>query len=331
MANAPNVELTGPEKAVLMLLSLDESTAAPVIAEMDTDDLRKLREVASMMRAVPAASLDAVYREFVEQSHEAIAVPKGGVRYLRRVATKALGEAKTQEIFVDAPQTALEKLGNADFGSLVSILEGEHPQLVAAIVSQLPNEKAVQVLQHLPEEIRPNVIERLGNLTEIPAGLLEEVAATLSAELPSSGAEAFISVDGIAKSAALVRKMNREVGESVLGMLADDDADLATAIRRAMYSFEDLILLDAKSLRVLLESVPSDKLVMALKTGSEKLRDHIFSSMSKRAAERLKEDLELLGGVRLADVETAQREIIEQALVLASEGVITLEEDSGMV
>jgi flagellar motor switch protein FliG len=331
MANAPNVELTGPEKAVLMLLSLDESAAAPVIAEMDTDDLRKLREVASMMRAVPAASLDAVYREFVEQSHEAIAVPKGGVRYLRRVATKVLGEAKTQEIFVDAPQTALEKLGNSDVGSLVSILECEHPQLVAAIVSQLPNEKAVQVLQHLPEELRPNVLERLGNMTEIPAGLLEEVAATLSAELPSSGAEAFISVDGIAKSAALVRKMNREVGESVLGMLADDDADLATAIRRAMYSFEDLILLDAKSLRVLLESVPSDKLVIALKTASEKLREHIFSSMSKRAAERIREDLELLGGVRLADVEAAQREMIEQALVLASEGVISLEDDSGMV
>ncbi len=331
MANAPNVELTGPEKAVLMLLSLDESAAAPVIAEMDTDDLRKLREVASMMRAVPAASLDAVYREFVEQSHEAIAVPKGGVRYLRRVATKALGEAKTQEIFVDAPQTALEKLGNSDVGSLVSILECEHPQLVAAIVSQLPNEKAVQVLQHLPEELRPNVLERLGNMTEIPAGLLEEVAATLSAELPSAGTEAFISVDGIAKSAALLRKMHREVGESVLGMLADEDAGLATAIRRAMYGFEDLTLLDAKSLRVLLESVPSDKLVLALKTASEKLREHIFSSMSKRAAERIREDLELLGGVRLADVEAAQREMIEQALVLASEGVISLEDDSGMV
>jgi flagellar motor switch protein FliG len=325
------VELTGPEKAVLMLLSLDESAAAPVISEMDTDDLRKLREVAAMMRAVPATSLDAVYREFVEQSHEAIAVPKGGVRYLRRVATKALGEAKTQEIFVDAPQTALEKLGSADVGSLVSVLEREHPQLVAAIVSQLPADKAVQVLQHLPEEVRPNVLERLGKMTEIPAGLLEEVAATLSAELPSSGAEAFISVDGIARSAALVRKMDREIGESVLGMLAEEDADLATSIRRAMYGFEDLILLDAKSLRVLLESVPSDKLVMALKTASDKLRDHIFSSMSKRASERLKEDLEILGGVRLADVEVAQREIVEQALMLAAEGVISLEDNSGMV
>ena len=98
-----------------------------------------------------------------------------------------------------------------------------------------------------------------------------------------------------------------------------------------MYSFEDLILLDAKSLRVLLESVPSDKLVMALKTASEKLREHIFSSMSKRAAERLKEDLEILGGVRLADVEAAQREIVEQALMLAAEGVISLEDNSGMV
>jgi flagellar motor switch protein FliG len=325
------VELTGPEKAVLMLLSLDETTAAPIIAELDMEDLRKLREVAAMMRAVPTTSLDSVYREFLERSQEAVAVPKGGVRYLRRLTTKVLGEAKTQEIFVEGPQTSLDRLASADDTALASVLEAEHPQLVAAILSQLPTEKAVAVLTQLPEERRAAVVERLGRMTEIPAGLLEEVASTLSAELPQPGGEAFISVDGIAKSAAVVRHLNREVGEAVLGTLAEEDADLATEIRRAMYSFEDLTMLDAHALRSLLESVPSDKLILSLKTASEKMKSMVFSSMSKRAADRLREDLENLGGVKLADVEAAQREIVEQALMLAAEGVISLEEDHAVV
>ncbi len=325
------MELTGPEKAVLMLLSLDENTAAPIISELEADELRKLREVASMMRAVPASSIDAVHREFLERSQEAVAVPKGGVRYLRRVATRALGEAKTQEIFVEGPQTALERLAGADEISLAAVLEHEHPQLVAAILSQLPNDKAVGVLEQLPPESRPGVLERLGKMTEIPAGLLEEVAATLSTELPTAGTEAFVSVDGISKSAALVRRMNREVGEEMLSGLAEGDMDLASEIRRAMYTFEDLRVLDAKALRSLLESIPAERLILALKTASEELKSHVFSSMSKRAAERLKEDFELLGGVRLADVEAAQREIVEQALTLAAEGVISLEDDSGLV
>ncbi len=325
------MELTGPEKAVLLLLSLDEAAAAPIIAELEMDDLRKLREVASLMRAVPASALDSVYREFLDRSQDAIAVPKGGVRYLRRVAQRAFGEAKTNEIFVDGPHSALERLAAADDSALAAVLEREHPQMVAAILSQIPTEKAVAVLQQLPEELRPAILERLGKMTEVPAGLLEEIAATLSAELPQAGSEAFVSVDGVSKSAALVRRMDRDVGEQLLGSLADEDADLATEIRRAMYTFEDLSLLDGKSLRALLESVPSDKLVLALKTASDKLREHIFSSMSKRAADRLKEDLEILGGVKLADVEAAQREIVEQALMLAAEGVISLEDDRGMV
>src|SRR5262245_2136885 len=101
--------LTGPEKAVLLLLSLDESGAAPIVAELEGADLRKLREVAALMQAVPASALDDVYAEFVERSQEAVAVPRGGVSYLRRLAARALGETRSQEIFVDSPQSGIER------------------------------------------------------------------------------------------------------------------------------------------------------------------------------------------------------------------------------
>jgi flagellar motor switch protein FliG len=325
------MELSGPEKAVLMLLSLDEATATPILSELDAADVRKLREAASNMRAVPATALEHVYAEFIQQTKEAVAVPRGGVRYLRRLAGRALGETKAQEIFVDQQQSALDRLAAADPSAIASVMENEHPQLVAAILSQLDNEKAARVLEQLPEAGRAQVLERLGTMTEIPSALLEEVATALSAELPTSQADTVRSVDGVARSAALVRRMGRETGEALLGTLEEGNSELATEIRRAMYTFEDLSVLDARALRSLLEAVPVEKLTMALKTASESLRNHIFTSMSKRASERIKEDMEVMGGVRLADVEAAQREIVEVALRLDAEGTISLENKNAVV
>ena len=325
------MELSGPEKAVLMLLSLDEATATPILSEMDAGDVRKLREAASNMRAVPATALEHVYTEFIQQTKEAVAVPRGGVRYLRRLAGRAMGEVKASEIFIDQQESALERLAAAEPAAIASVMENEHPQLVAAILSQLDNEKAARVLENLPEAGRSQVLERLGTMTEIPSALLEEVATALAAELPTSQKDTVHTVDGIARSAALVRRMGRETGEALLGTLEEGNQELATEIRRAMYTFEDLSVLDARALRSLLEAVPVEKLTMAMKTASESLRNHIFTSMSKRAAERIKEDMEVMGGVRLADVEAAQREIVEVALRLDAEGTISLEAKSAVV
>lgn len=324
------MDLTGPEKAVLMLLSLEESAAAPIIAELDSAELHKLREVASVMREVPAASLDKMYEEFLQRSREAVAVPRGGVRYLRRVAARALGEDRTAEIF-EGPDTAMDRLLSSDPIALAVVLENENPQLIAAVLSQLPKEKARDVLEQLPADLRPIVLERLARMTEVPAGLLEEVAAALLAEMPPSGAEAMISVDGLSKSASLVRHLDREAGETLLASLSQDDRDLADEIRRNMYSFEDLLILDKKSMRALLDSVSAGHLTLALKTASEALRERVFQSMSKRAADRLREDLELLGGVKLTEVEAAQQEILAQALALSAEGVLSFEENNGLV
>lgn len=140
-----------------------------------------------------------------------------------------------------------------------------------------------------------------------------------------------ISVDGVAKSASLVRQLEPDVAKMLLESLAQGDEALADEIRRNMYSFEDLLVLDKKAMRSLLDSVSAGNLTMALKTASDALKEHIFSSMSKRAADRLREDLELLGGVKLAEVEAAQQEILSQAMVLAAEGVISFEENNGTV
>jgi len=314
-----------------MLLSLDEATAAPITSELDADDLRKLQQVASTMRAVPAGALAQVYAEFVAHSQTAVAVPRGGVRYLRRIATRALGEARAREIFSENQQSPLDRLATADPESLSSVLEHEHPQLVAAILSQLPADRAAILVERLPEEMQANVLERLATMTEVPQRLLQDVATALSAELPVQEADGATAVNGIAQTAAMVRRMGQKLGDALLQRLSGTDEALASEIRRAMYTFEDLKLLDARGLRSLLEAVPADRLTLGMKTASEGLKTHIFSAMSKRAAERVREDLEMLGGVRLADVEAAQQEIVEQCLKLAAEGVISLENSDAVV
>ena len=320
--------LSGPEKAVLMLLSLEESAAAPIVSELAPDQVKLLREAAAKMHSVPSSALNEVYTEFLEKSGQAIAMPRGRVNFFRRVSSRALGEQETQRIFGDRPETAVERIAAADVETLSGLLENEDPQLIAALLSQMPAKKGAEIVELLPEEARPTVLTRLGAMTEIPGYLVEEIATALAAELPESGADS-VTVDGVKQSAALVRSLSKETCELVLGDVEAENELLASEIRQAMYSFEDLGLVDARAMRELLKAVAGDRLTMALKTASTALADHISSGMSKRAADRIREDLELLGSVRLADVEAAQKEIVEVSLRLDAEGTISLGSGGG--
>lgn len=316
--------LSGAEKAVLLLLSLEESAAAPIVGELSAEHIKLLRETASKMRSVPANALHAVYAEFLNRSAQAVAMPKGSSGFIRRISAAALGELETQRMFEEKPLTSIDKVAAAEVDTLAGLLVNEDPQLTAALLSQLPAEKGAAIVELLPEHVRPTVLTRLGSMKEIPGHLVEEIAGALAAELPEPGAGGSVAVDGVAASAALVRQLSRETCEMLLSDVEAENELLAQEIRQAMYSFEDLALVDARSMRELLKAVPGDRLTLAVKTATPELTAHIFSGMSKRAAERVREDLELLGAVRLADVEAAQQEIVEIALRLAAEGTLTL-------
>jgi flagellar motor switch protein FliG len=314
-----------------MLLSLDEATASAIVSELEDVDIRKLREVAAMMRAVPATALDDVYGEFVERAKSAVAVPRGGVTYLRRLATRALGEARSQEIFAGAKPSGLERIATGDPNAVAALLEREHPQLVAAVLSQVESGQAARVLGALPEEVQSQVLARLATMTEVPAGLLDGVASALASELPPAEAEAAMSVDGVNVAAGILRKLGKESSQILLSQLDEQASDVAERIRRSLHTFEDLAGLDPRSLRTLLKEVPQDRLVLALKTATDATKQKIFSCMSSRAAELLRDDLEALGSVRLADVEAAQQEIVGIALRLEGEGAISLGGDDDLV
>jgi flagellar motor switch protein FliG len=316
--------LTGAEKAVLFLLSLDEVVATPIVRELAESDLRKLRAVASTMREVPAEALNEAFREFLERSSTAVAVPRGGLSYLKRLSIGALGEAKAREVFEDGVTSPLTRLEGAPPEAVAALLVNEPPQLIAAILARLEPNAAAGILAALPLERQSSLIAHVSQMTELPAKVVEDVATALANELPTDDAATLISVDGVARAAEMLNAAGKEASTNILKCIEETNAEIAAEVRTAMFTFDDLARLDARAMRELLREVPSERLTMSLKDARPEVLQAVYSGLSGRAAELIKDDLELLGKVRKADLDAARREIVEAALRLESDGRIDL-------
>jgi flagellar motor switch protein FliG len=276
------------------------------------------------MREVPAGALDETFRDFLQRSASAMAVPRGGLPYLRRLSAGALGESVARDIFEDGVTSPLARLEGAPSDAVAALLEKEPPQLVAAVLARLEPSRAAEIISAMPLERQTTVIRYVGTMTELPAKVLEDVATALANELPTADASTLVSVDGISKAAALLNAGGREMSTAILQALATDDAKLASDVQQAMLTFEDLSKLDPKSMRELLRDVPTERLTLALKGTSQELMDAVFAGLSSRAAELLRDDLEMLGKIKKAEIDAARREIVETALRLEGEGRVDL-------
>jgi flagellar motor switch protein FliG len=316
--------LTNAEKAVLLLLSLDEDVARPVVEELGEDEIRKLRSVAATMRQVPKDAIELTLREFVERSATSVAVPRGGLPYLRRLSASALGEARAQAVFEDGVTSPLTLLERGRPEDVAALFETEPPQITAAILAVMPPKSASTILFAMTEERQTAVVRHVGRMTHVPASVLEDVAAAIAANLPTGEASTLVSVDGVAKAAELLNATGKTAQETILGELQSNDPELANDVRQAMFTFEDLGRLPPRSMRVLLREVATDRLVVALKDTPPTLVDAVLAGLSSRAAQLLRDDMELAVGVKKADIVAARREVVAVALRLESEGQLDL-------
>jgi flagellar motor switch protein FliG len=200
----------------------------------------------------------------------------------------------------------------------------EPPQLAAAILARLEPQHAATVLALMPVERQAAVVRRVSKLTELPASALEEVATALAAELPSTDGAASIGIDGMAKAAQILNAAEKEVAGGVLSTLESGEPDLSRELRLAMFTFPDLARLEPRSMRTLLKEIPTERLTLALKGAPEDVLAAIFGGLSSRAVDVIRDELELIGNPRKADVDRARTEIIEAALRLESEGALDL-------
>jgi flagellar motor switch protein FliG len=316
--------LTNAEKAVLFLLSLDEEVARPIVSELTEIDIRKLRAVASTMREVPKDAALRTFSEFLERSDKAVAVPRGGLRYLRRLSIGALGEERARAVFEDGVTSPFARLEAASAEDVAGLLANEPPQLAAAILSMLAPTSAAEILMALGEERQTIIVKQVSRMTQLPASVLEDVAAALAAALPAAQTSTQVSVDGIAKAAELLNASGKAASTTILATLEIDDPDLAATVRGAMFTFDDLERLDARSMRALLREVATERLTVALKNAPPEVLEAVFRGLSQRAAELIRDDLENMGHARKADIEAARKEVVESALRLEAAGTLSL-------
>jgi flagellar motor switch protein FliG len=318
----------GLQDAAIFLMSLGEEEAAEVFKHFSPKEVQRLGEAIARMRAVPKDRVEAVIERFTREAQSQSLLVSDTDNYVRAVLKRALGDDKAalliDRILQGGDVSGIESLKWMDPLSVAELLRNEHPQILAAILVHLDQDHAANILKHFTERTRNEVMLRIATLEGIQPTALKDLNEALYQVLAGGDKIRKSSLGGVKTAAEIINLLGASLEASVIEAIREQDPDLAQKIMDKMFTFEDLLKLDNKSLQMVLKEVSSDALVVALKGASSELREKIFANMSSRAAEALKEDLESRGPVRLSEVEAQQKEILKIVRRLADEGQIVL-------
>ncbi len=321
--------LKGFEKAAILLNYLGLGATNQVLQFLNDTDIRKLLGIMGRLRVVPVDITKKVLEEFYEMISETNEYIFSADLIAKENIIQAVGEERARGILGHlnargGGQRSLESLEVVDAKSLSNFLINEHPQTIAVILAHLEPEKKSEVLKRLPENIQTEVVLRLSNLDYISPQLIADLDQVLKEELSTVGTVDQASLGGVQPVAEMMNIMDKNTETQIMGRLEEKDPILAEEIRKLMFVFEDITKIDDRGIQVLLKEVPNDKLLLALKTANEDIRQKIFRNISARAAQLLREDLDSMGPARLSDVESAQQEIVNAARKLEQEGKILI-------
>jgi flagellar motor switch protein FliG len=332
----PMPALQGPQKAAIALLSLDEEIATQVLSKMADDDVRRLVNAVEQLDDVGGDVIAVVLEDLERGLTSPLAVVRtGGTKYVRKLADAAFGTDRAQKLFgvIAPPSDPLQLLRTARVNAIAQLLTEEHPQIAAVVLTQLPSGVAAKVLALMPPDAGADLTARISELEEVPEHAVAEASESLVRALEIAGglanSDARSTFDGLAFSAAIVNELSSEAGDDLLGKIAERDEAIASRIREAMFTFEDLQRIASRELGSLMRAVQSETLVTALQTATADLRDHLLSALSQRASATLRDDLSAASPKRLSEVEAAQREVVDAAMKLAAEGKLTMPSRGG--
>ncbi|MCK9275557.1 MAG: flagellar motor switch protein FliG [Syntrophales bacterium] len=324
--------MNNQEKAAILVLALEENLAVEVLKNLSSDEVKRLGASMSRLHNISHEDVEAAARDFrtlAKEKGKGFLTVKNET--IQKIIIKALGEEKAkkvldiieEETFRPHANPVIEKLRGMDSRMLMDFTKMEHPQTIALILAHLKPEQACEILSGYPLEKQTDILKRIATLKSVPQEFIEEMTKALESEIiiGAAGEEHF---GGITMSAEILNRMSRSAEGAILDLLEKKNPELSAEIRHHMFSFDDIFKLDDKSIRELLQEVSSDDLSRALKVADPHLREKVFSNMSKRAAEMLKEDLEVLPPIRVSEIEQSQRNIIDIARKLESEGKVMI-------
>jgi flagellar motor switch protein FliG len=318
----------GVIKSAILLMAIGEAEAVEVFKYLSPREVQRLGAAMAALQKVDRAQVEDALKEFRRHAGDVTTIGSDADNYVRAVLTKALGTERAtsiiDRILKGTETSGIDQLKWLDGRSVAELIKNEHPQIIATILVHLERDHAADVLSNLTERLRNDVVLRVASLEGIQPAALRELNEVLSQLLSGGDRLAKASMGGPAVAAEILNNMGTAIEASVMASLRDYDTELAQQIEDKMFTFDNLIDLEDRSIQLLLREVQSESLIIALKGTSTEMREKFFKNMSQRAAEMLRDDFESKGAVRLSEVEAEQREILKVVRKLADEGQIVL-------
>ena len=319
--------LTGAQRAAVLLMYLDRDTARGLLAHMTTPELKEIGIAMAEVEQVDTSVIESVVGSFVLDLYRASMVPTSGPEFALEVYPQLIDDTRRDRI-----EGTLRRALSTDFADYVStrptatvaaIIADEHPQTQAVALLLMGSDNAARVMTHMEEEDRRSLVLRMTKIDDIPGELADDVERSLRAALADHGSDQY-GMAGLDKTAKIIGRFDRNNQAELLEALQDEEPDLSEAIRKRMVVFDDLKMLSDRSMQMLLKNVERENLVVALRGADAELSNFILSNVSTRAAQDIRDEVEILGPVPRATVLTAQEGIVESMLELADDGILQL-------
>jgi flagellar motor switch protein FliG len=322
-------QMTGSQRAAILLLTLGEDDAASVLKHMGARDVQSVGSAMAALKNVSKEQVDVVLTRLTEDLGQQTALGVGTEEYIRKVLTNALGETKAgsliDRILLGRSSKGLESLKWMESRAIAEMIGQEHPQIIALVLAHLEPDQAAEVLGYLPPRVRSDVVMRIATLDGVQPHALNELDEIMERQFSgSSNKMKSATVGGLKAAALILNSMEASREAELMTSIRGLDSNLGEKIEELMFVFDDLGDLDDRSMQALLREVPSATLITALKGAEPSMREKIFANMSKRAADMLRDDLEVKGPVRVSEVDAAQKEVLASARRLADSGQINL-------
>ena len=318
----------GINKSAILLMSLGEDNAAEVFKHLGPRDVQKISAAMASLKSVTRDQIKSVMGEFCEHAGGQATLGTASGDYLRNVLKKALGDDRAapliDRILQSGDTSGIEGLKWMGAAAVADLIKSEHPQIIATILVHLERDQASEILAQFAEQTRSDVLLRIATLDGIQPAAMKELNDVLTGLLAGNKNSKSAALGGARAAAEILNFMPRTQEAAIVESVKQFDAELAGKIVEEMFVWENLLALDDRGIQMLLKEVQSESLILALKGSSEELREKIFSNMSQRAGEMLKDDLEAKGMVRVSEVEVQQKEILTIVRRLADEGQVAL-------
>ncbi len=308
-------ELTGKQKAAILLMSMDVDVAAKVFKELEMKEVEQIAVEITNLKDLSPSMVEDVIEEFYQLMTASNYMIEGGIEYAQLILEKTYGVEEAREIVekirILTTVRGFNILKKADPQQLASFLSKEHPQTIALILSHLPPDQSAEVLNEFNEDLRSETIIRIATIGKVSPQLVSQIEHVVDQIAESTLSQNLATTGGADLVANILNKSNNASAKAMLENIEEKDYNLSIEIKRLMFLFEDIIMIDDKSIQRILRDVDKRDLALALKVADEKIKEKIFKNMSERAASVVKEELEFMGPVKLKEVESAQMRIVD--------------------